>query len=70
MRSFAVDPEYVALVEPDTLEPIHTLAGEALLALAARIGEVRLIDNAILSPAPAQTPGQPLEGEAIATCSA
>jgi len=82
MRPFDVEPEYVALVEPDTLEPVTTLDGEALLALAARIGEVRLIDNAVLSPAGAErragaqghtatdSPGQPLEGEAIATCSA
>ncbi len=82
MRPFGVEPEYVALVEPETFEPVDTLAGEALLALAARIGEVRLIDNAILSPAttqipaarpettPTQSSGQPLEGEAIATCSA
>ncbi len=65
MGSFDVEPEYVALVEPDTLEPVDTLGGETLLALAARIGPVRLIDNTILSPV-----GQPLEGEAIATCSA
>jgi pantoate--beta-alanine ligase len=81
MRPFGVEPEYLALVEPETLEPIDTLAGDALLALAARIGEVRLIDNTILSPAATQTPSdtqvpaathtsQPLEGEAIATCSA
>jgi pantoate--beta-alanine ligase len=69
MRPFDVEPEYVALVEPDTLEPVSTLTGEALLALAARVGEVRLIDNAVLSPATSQT-SQPLEGEAIATCSA
>jgi pantoate--beta-alanine ligase len=65
MRPFDVEPEYVALVEPDTLEPVATLTGEALLALAARIGEVRLIDNTTLTPVT-----QPLEGEAIATCSA
>jgi pantoate--beta-alanine ligase len=65
MRPFDVEPEYVALVEPDTLEPVAELAGATLLALAARIGEVRLIDSAILTPA-----RQPLEGEAIATCSA
>ncbi len=65
MRGVDVEPEYVALVEPDTLEPIATLADDALLALAARVGEVRLIDNTILSPV-----RQPLEGEAIATCSA
>ncbi|HSZ04501.1 MAG TPA: pantoate--beta-alanine ligase [Solirubrobacteraceae bacterium] len=65
MRPFDVEPEYVALVEPDTLEPVSTLAGDALLALAAHVGGVRLIDNAILSPA-----GQPLDRKAIATCSA
>ncbi len=65
MRPFDVEPEYVALVEPDTLEPIATLSEDALLALAARVGQVRLIDNTILSPV-----RQPLEGEAIATCSA
>jgi pantoate--beta-alanine ligase len=64
MRPFAVEPEYVALVEPDTLDPVLELTGEALLALAARVGDVRLIDNTILSPV-----RQPLEGEAIATCS-
>jgi pantoate--beta-alanine ligase len=82
MRSLSVEPEYVALVEPDTLEPVGTLTGEALLAIAARVGEVRLIDNAILSPTATQasaaaqtsearqTPSQPLPGKAIATCSA
>ncbi len=65
LRRFDVEPEYVALVEPDTLEPVATLTGETLLALAARIGEVRLIDNTTLTPVT-----QPLEGEAIATCSA
>jgi pantoate--beta-alanine ligase len=69
MRPFGVEPEYVALVEPATLEPIDTLAGEALLALAARIGEVRLIDNAILQPAGGRAIGQPLPGK-VTTCSA
>lgn len=62
MRALGVEPEYIALVEPDTLEPIGTLAGDALLAVAARIGEVRLIDNAVLTPT--------TTGKAIATCSA
>jgi pantoate--beta-alanine ligase len=70
MRSVGVEPEYVALVEPDTLEPVQMLAGDALLALAARIGGVRLIDNAILQPAATSVSSEPLEGEAIATCSA
>ncbi|HEV7586037.1 MAG TPA: pantoate--beta-alanine ligase [Solirubrobacteraceae bacterium] len=71
LDSFGVHREYVALVDPDTFEPIAELSGPALLAVAARIGEVRLIDNAILEPAPASTSGQqPLQGEAIATCNA
>jgi pantoate--beta-alanine ligase len=72
LRPFDVEPEYLELVEPETLEPLDTLTHEALLAIAARIGEVRLIDNAILSPigpgAPASTRG--LKGDAIATCNA
>ena len=65
LRIAGVRPEYVALVEPDTLEPVQRLDGEALLAIAARIDDVRLIDNAILSTSP-----QPIQGEAITTCSA
>jgi pantoate--beta-alanine ligase len=57
MRPFGVQPEYVALVDPDTFESLDALAGDALLALAARVGEVRLIDNTMLSPAPATRPG-------------
>jgi len=69
MRGFGVVPEYVALVDPETLEPLDTLAGEALLTLAARIGAVRLIDNATLQQALTPATSQQLEGEAIATCS-
>jgi pantoate--beta-alanine ligase len=71
LSSFGVEPDYVALVDPETLEPVPALTGPALLAIAARIGEVRLIDNAILEPAPASTSRpQPLQGEAIAICNA
>jgi pantoate--beta-alanine ligase len=71
VRSFGVDPDYVELVDPETLEPLEQLAGKALLAIAARIGDVRLIDNTMLEPTPASTSShQPLQGEAIATCNA
>ncbi len=72
LRPFEVEPEYLALVEADTLEPVDTLTGEALLAIAARIGEVRLIDNVVLTPTAGRAPtttNQP-EGDAIATCNA
>jgi pantoate--beta-alanine ligase len=72
LRPFDVEPDYLALVEPDTLEPVDTLTGEALLAIAARIGEVRLIDNAILAPTARRAPTTTHhpEGDAIATCNA
>jgi pantoate--beta-alanine ligase len=47
-------PEYLELVDPGTLEPLSLLDRDALLAIAARVGDVRLIDNAILVPAHAR----------------
>jgi pantoate--beta-alanine ligase len=47
-----IDPEYLALVATDTLKPIDEIRGEALLAVAAVVGGVRLIDNTILSTHP------------------
>jgi pantoate--beta-alanine ligase len=66
MLARGVQPEYVELVDPETLEPREELAEESLLALAARVGETRLIDNAILRPSPAATPRQPHPRKAIA----
>ncbi|NMP22443.1 pantoate--beta-alanine ligase [Sulfobacillus sp. DSM 109850] len=44
-----IEPEYVELVHPDTLAPApDILDGPTLLALAARLGKARLIDNVIL----------------------
>jgi pantoate--beta-alanine ligase len=62
----AVEPEYVALVDPRTLEELDVLAEEGLLLLAARIGEVRLIDNAVLTPSCATRPSQPRAREVLA----
>jgi pantoate--beta-alanine ligase len=45
-------PEYLELVDPQTLRARDELSGESLLLVAARVGETRLIDNALLSPAP------------------
>jgi pantoate--beta-alanine ligase len=60
MLPFGVSPEYIALVDPDTFEPLDTLERETLLAIAARVGETRLIDNIFLQPALTSTPRQPL----------
>ena len=40
--------DYVALVDPVTLQPIGEITGEALLLLAVRVGRTRLIDNTTL----------------------
>lgn len=58
MAPFGVAPEYAAIVDPDTFEPLARLAGPALLVLAARVGEIRLIDNVLLQPALAPGPGR------------
>ncbi|MBI2210233.1 MAG: pantoate--beta-alanine ligase [Deltaproteobacteria bacterium] len=40
--------EYVSLCDPCSLEELEAVDGEALLALAVRIGKARLIDNTLL----------------------
>jgi pantoate--beta-alanine ligase len=49
MDDLGVEPEYLALVDPETLEPVEALEGDVLVAVAARVGDVRLIDNAIIN---------------------
>lgn len=48
MRARGVEPEYFAAVSAETLLPFDTLTGEILLAVAAPVGDVRLIDNEIV----------------------
>jgi len=43
-----IEPEYVKLVDTETIEDIDRIENEALLAMAVRIGKTRLIDNMIL----------------------
>src|SRR5271170_2595570 len=45
-----VHPEYLELVEPDTLERLEWFDRPALLAVAANVGSTRLIDNLVLAP--------------------
>lgn len=42
--------DYVALVDARDLSPVDTVRRPARVALAVRFGDVRLIDNALLSP--------------------
>jgi pantoate--beta-alanine ligase len=46
-----VMPEYIAVVDPDSFQPITTVNGRVLVAVAARIGSTRLIDNTIIHSA-------------------
>lgn len=51
LRGAGIEAEYVALVRADSLAPLERLEDAALLAVAARVGEVRLIDNGVLRAA-------------------
>ena len=55
LRAAAIEPEYFAAVSTDALAPVDVIAGETLIALAARLGKIRLIDNALIDPAVRRT---------------
>jgi pantoate--beta-alanine ligase len=48
MRAAGVEPDYLALVDPDTLEPVERMDGRVLVVVAARVGPARLIDNELI----------------------
>jgi pantoate--beta-alanine ligase len=41
-------PEYITIVHPDTLAPLKRIESRALVVLAVRIGDTRLIDNILI----------------------
>ena len=43
-----VEPEYLELRSADDLSPAERVNGRTLLAIAARVGRARLIDNTVL----------------------
>lgn len=43
--------DYAELRDAETLQPVDRICGRVVLALAARIGATRLIDNRVLTPA-------------------
>jgi len=45
-----IAPEYFAAVSSDTLAPVDRFTGETLVAIAANVGGVRLIDNVLVHP--------------------
>jgi pantoate--beta-alanine ligase len=44
------EPDYAALVDPESFQPVLTLDVPSTLCVAARVGPARLIDNAVLLP--------------------
>ena len=46
-RTLPVEPDYVALVDPATFEPVKQAEAGQVLATAARVGRTRLIDNVV-----------------------
>lgn len=52
IRTLTLDPkitvDYVAICDPQTLEPLKKLKPESLLAIACFVGQTRLIDNVLL----------------------
>jgi pantoate--beta-alanine ligase len=50
MTTYAVDPEYLAVVDADTFTELGEIDRRALITVAARVGDVRLIDNHPLTP--------------------
>ncbi|MCS6852167.1 MAG: pantoate--beta-alanine ligase [Gemmataceae bacterium] len=48
--------DYAEVVDADTLQPVTTLRGRTLIALAAWLGTTRLIDNVIVEAEPGPRP--------------
>jgi pantoate--beta-alanine ligase len=48
MEPYGVEPEYLALVDPQDLRPLEAIDGDVLVAVAARVGTARLIDNTLI----------------------
>jgi pantoate--beta-alanine ligase len=44
------DIDYIALADPQSLEPMHFISTPTMALIAARIGTTRLIDNWLLTP--------------------
>ncbi len=61
MGALGVEPEYLALVDPHTLAPVAVIDGEVLVAVAARVGGTRLIDNTFIGTTPQRPRSHPMQ---------
>jgi pantoate--beta-alanine ligase len=58
LRNAGIEPEYVEARSAEDLSPITEINGRpVLVALAARIGRARLIDNVVIAPPTTETTG-------------
>jgi pantoate--beta-alanine ligase len=48
--------DYVAAVDTETFKAVERIDGPTLLAIAARVGVTRLIDNTVVTPPEAMVP--------------
>ena len=48
LEAEGIEPEYFAAVDVETLLPVTQFNGPTLIAIAARVGAVRLIDNVLI----------------------
>jgi pantoate--beta-alanine ligase len=53
-QEFSSEPtarlDYIEVVDPETLEPVPAVTNRVLVAVAAFLGQTRLIDNILLEP--------------------
>jgi pantoate--beta-alanine ligase len=57
LAAAGVEPEYLEARDAETLEPVSELGEQpVLVALAARVGSARLIDNVLIHPEPTSNP--------------
>jgi pantoate--beta-alanine ligase len=52
LRAAGIEPDYLELVDPDTLAPIDQIGRDVLALVAAWVGPVRLIDNELIHTRP------------------
>src|SRR5262249_23769015 len=56
LRDAGVEPEYLEARDPESLTPVAVLNGApVLVAVAARVGGARLIDNVLIRPPETET---------------
>ncbi len=48
LQTSSIEIEYISIVDAETLEDIDRIAGRVLIAVAARLGPARLIDNILI----------------------